>query len=61
LNDALLLFLLNALAQIEVESFWQLKTHFCWCKKATEGSSFCAVQKGFKTTKLATNSWMSFK
>jgi hypothetical protein len=48
----------TALAQIEVESFLQLKTNFCCCKKATAGSSFCDLQKWFETRKLVTDSWI---
>jgi len=33
---------------------------FSWQKKATGGSSFCALEKNNKTKKLGTDSWNSF-
>jgi hypothetical protein len=40
------------LAQIVVESFCSGKPHFCRGKKATNGSCFWNVQKGFETKNL---------
>jgi hypothetical protein len=34
-----------ALAPIVTESFLRKNAIFCWCKKATNGSSFYALQK----------------
>jgi hypothetical protein len=65
-NNAFFCFYVNhllkvaPLAQIEMESLAKLKAIFCWCKTATNGSSFCAKQKKLLTSKLGMESWIGF-
>jgi hypothetical protein len=47
---------LVGVALIEAKSLLQLKTNFCFYKKATNGSSFYKLQKWFETRKLAADS-----
>jgi hypothetical protein len=41
------------------EKLFEMTTIFCWYKKATNGSSFYALQKKAVMKKLVTNSWIS--
>lgn len=43
-----------------MEILAQEKTIFSWIKKATNGSSFLALEKKFFTSKIAMESWISF-
>jgi hypothetical protein len=49
-----------ALAPIVTESFLRKNAIFCWCKKATNGSSFYALQKKDYLQKLEVESWIGF-
>jgi hypothetical protein len=42
------------------KSLLQKMTIFCYCKKATAGSSFCGIQKKEFLKKLGANSWIGY-